>query len=82
MIHFASQTALSWYWLWHPLFGPGYQFYSGVASDISEITLLGGLVAVLKHRNCHQKGCWRLGHNHPEHGFPTCRRHYRRELEA
>jgi hypothetical protein len=52
----ASQTALNFYWLWHPLLGPGYQFWSGVASDISEITLLAGAFAIYKQHNC--KGRW------------------------
>lgn len=54
----------------------GYWFWSGLGSDISEVTLIGMAVALLRHRNCHAKGCWRLGHIDPEHGHPACRRHH------
>lgn len=77
MIHWASQTSLSWYWMWHPLIGPGYQFYSGIGSDLSEITLIGLLLGAWRHVNCEERGCWRPGHRHPEHGRPVCRKHYR-----
>lgn len=65
----------------HPLRFWGYQFWSGVGSDLGELTIVGAIVATAKHKNCHEKGCWRLGHNHPEHGFPVCRKHYKRELQ-
>jgi hypothetical protein len=67
-------------WFWHPLRGLGYQWWSGIGSDIGEITLIGGLVTLLVHHNCEQKGCWRLGHVHPEHGRPVCRAHYHHDL--
>ncbi len=71
----ASQTALNFYWLWHPLIGPGYQFWSGVASDFGELTLLGGLVMAYRHLECHQAGCHRLGRF--AHGqLELCHRHH------
>lgn len=77
MIHlFASATSFSWYWFWHPLAGPGYQFWSGAASDIGEITLIGAVFAWYKHNQCEQEKCWRFGHKHPDHGRPVCRPHY------
>jgi hypothetical protein len=74
-------TAFSTYVL-HVEHGNGYQWWSGAGSDLGEVTLIGLVLAGLKHRNCHEKGCWRLGHSHPEHGFPSCRKHYRRRLEV
>lgn len=71
-----SHTALTWYWVWHPLYGPGYQLWSGILSDIGELTLLAGLIGVYKHVNCEQPRCLRLGHRHPDHGRPVCRKHY------
>jgi hypothetical protein len=65
-----------WSQLLHPLAGNGYQFWSGIGSDAGEAALLGGVVVLLRHRNCHVKGCWRLGHLDPEHGHPACRRHH------
>lgn len=77
MTHFASSTALSWYWLWHPLAGPGYQFWSGIASDIGEVTLIGGLIAIYRSKNCHAHRCWRIGKHHVD-GTPyvVCKRHH------
>lgn len=36
----------------------------------------GVLVTAYKHLNCEESGCWRLGHRHPGHGRPVCRKHY------
>jgi hypothetical protein len=60
----ASATALTWYWLWHPLIGVGYQFWSGIASDIGEVTLIGGMIAIYRKHNCGAPRCLRLG-KHP-----------------
>lgn len=69
-------------WFWHPLGNctpepncKGYQLWSGVASDIGEVTLATGLLVVLKHMNCGNKGCWRMGYRHPEHGHHMCGKH-------
>jgi len=62
--------------LWHPLGGNGYQFWSGVGSDLSELTLLGIAIGAWKHVNCEEPRCWRPGHRHPGHGRPVCRRHF------
>ena len=81
MVHvFASATSLSWYWLWHPLSGPGYQFYSGIGSDLSEMTLVAGMIGLYRHVNCEAPHCWRPGHRHPEHGRPVCKRHYHADV--
>lgn len=55
-----------------------YLFWSGFGSDLGEATLLGAFIAAYRHRNCHVKGCWRLGHPDPEHNFPACRKHHSR----
>lgn len=60
----ASQTALNWYWLWHPLIGPGYQFWSGIASDVSEVTLVGGVGAFYLQHTCKaSRWCPRWAHH-------------------
>jgi hypothetical protein len=70
-----------WHWFLHytgianPA-GRWYAFWSGFGSDLAEITLVAGVIAFLRHRNCHVKGCWRLGHADPEHGWPACRHHH------
>ena len=50
-----------------------YDFWSGIATQAS---LLGGMVALYRHKNCHVTWCWRLGHIDPEHGHPACRHHH------
>jgi hypothetical protein len=57
----------------------GYNFWSGIGSG-SPIFVV--LVGYLHHKNCIEKGCWRIGHASPEHGHPVCRRHTKHEHEA
>lgn len=54
--------------------GAYYGFFSGFGSDLGEVTLLAGVVAVYRHHNCHTKGCWRLA-KHEVAGTPykVCR---------
>jgi hypothetical protein len=57
-----------WYPLQHWLgldsaSGPFYLAWSGFASDLGEVTLIGGLLAVYKRHNCHTRWCWRFGHH-------------------
>lgn len=52
-----------------------YDFWSGIATQMSVVI---GLLAFLKHKNCYHDGCWRLGHPDPEHGHPACKKHHSR----
>jgi hypothetical protein len=64
-------------YFWHPLAGDGYQFWSGIGSDLGELTLIGAIAAWYRMHNCHVNRCWRLSwHPHPDHGHPVCRRHH------
>lgn len=80
-------------WLWRPLAegsgstcstvnhtGCGYAFWSGVGSDIGEITLVTALVATMlglyRHHNCHVAGCHAVGHIDPNVAAPACRKHH------
>lgn len=82
-------------WIWHPL-GlcqgthvvvqgcKGYNFWSGIFSDIGEVSLIGAaftLIAGLYHQhNCHVDGCpWLIFHVHPLHGHPVCEKHWKEE---
>lgn len=38
-----------------------YGFWSGFGSDIGEVVLIGGLITIVRHHNCHVSGCWHLG---------------------
>lgn len=74
MLHWLS-VAINTY-LGHPLTGAGYQWWSGAGSDIGEVTVIGIALGWWRHHNCEERGCWRLGHAHPEHGRPVCRHHF------
>jgi len=64
-------------WLFHPLGGLGYQFWSGIGSDFSEVAILSGFYLLLRKHNCHVKGCWRMQwHEHPDNGHPVCKHHH------
>lgn len=66
-------------WLAHVLgldnaSGVPYLAWSGVGGDLG---IIGALLAVVRHRNCHVHKCWRVG-RHPVAGttFVVCRRHH------
>lgn len=56
---------------------PYYNFWSGLGSDFGEVVLIGGVIQIVRHTNCHVKGCWRVG-KHPVVGTPykVCRVHH------
>jgi hypothetical protein len=66
-------------WLYHTLVFTwqdpgGYNFVSG---PLPNITLIAAAVALMRHHNCHARGCWRLG-RHPVDGtrYIVCRHHH------
>lgn len=74
MIHVAG---LTFYWLWHPLSGIGYQFWSGIGSDFGQLTLITGLAAVYWQHTCHVGRCWRFGRHLTADGqHKLCRKHH------
>lgn len=69
------------HWFWHPLNGNGYQWWSGIGSDLGELSILAAIVttAVMfwRKHECHVDGCHRPAfHPHPDHAHPVCRRHH------
>jgi hypothetical protein len=70
--------AHNWWWWGKHLIGiesasgATYLFWSGFVGDLA---IIWAVVMWYRHRNCHVKGCPRLGHADPEHGHPTCRIH-------
>lgn len=59
--------------------GPGYGFWSGVGSDIGELTLIASVVIFYQHHTCHVSHCWRLAkHAHEQDGvtYQLCRKHH------
>ena len=57
--------------------GRAYGFWSGFGSDLGEITLIGLVAGIIKHQNCHVKGCKSV-FTHPVVGTPfkVCKRHH------
>lgn len=56
--------------------GTAYLAWSGVLSDLSELTLIAAVAAFLRARNCEVKGCWRLGRHATAAGHKVCRVHH------
>jgi hypothetical protein len=66
-----------------PGVAPDGAFWGGIASDLGEVTLVGGLVAVYRKHNCHTRWCFRLGHHDLTDEasgvtYRLCRRHHPR----
>ena len=57
--------------------GHAYAFWSGIGSDIGELTIIGGMIAIYRKHNCHVRGCWRIGRLSVK-GTPyvVCHRHH------
>lgn len=52
-------------------------FYGVVSGWLGDVTLVSGLAVYLYHKNCHVKGCPRLGKHSVAGGkIVTCRRHH------
>lgn len=56
--------------------GPYYGFFSGVGSDLSEVTLLGAIAVMVRRHQCEVRRCWRLGRHKTAAGHAVCRRHH------
>lgn len=72
LIHFLGIDQGQPYGQWN-----NYNFWSGVGSDLGELTLVGGLVALYRKNKCHEARCHRLAKHHVA-GTPytVCRRHH------
>lgn len=51
---------------------PYYNFWSGFGSDVTELLVLVTAIQLLRHANCHTKGCWRIGHKVEGTPFRLC----------
>jgi hypothetical protein len=61
--------------------GHAYAWWSGAGSDIGELAIIGGLAAMLRKHQCHQKGCIRIG-RHTVDGTPWCNRHHQAQRDG
>lgn len=65
------------HWLFHPLIGRGYQFWSGIAGCFISLGLLSGGITAYRHINCHAPWCPRRGvHPTADGQFRLCRKHH------
>lgn len=57
--------------------GAAYGFWSGFGSDLGEVAIIGGVIQLVRHHNCHVKGCPRVGKFQVE-GTPykVCKLHH------
>ena len=59
------------------LSGTYYGFWSGIGSDLGEVTLLAAVVGLWRAHACHVNHCWRIGHRKvPGTDHIACRRHH------
>lgn len=61
------------WWLFEPLHGDGYQFWSGIGSGSP---LLAALVIFLRRHNCHEHRCARMAWHPNADGHPVCKKHH------
>jgi hypothetical protein len=55
--------------------GKWYLFWSGLGSDLGELSILAGMVGIYRKHSCHIDRCWRIGkYRHGE--WLLCRRHH------
>lgn len=52
--------------------GRWYGFWSGFGGDLP---IFGGLYVWLRHHNCHQLHCWRIGRHPYQDGQVYCKHH-------
>ena len=56
--------------------GTWYGFWSGFGGSIPDFLILGSIVTVYRHHNCHVKGCWRLGKAVDGTPYVACPQHH------
>lgn len=74
-------------WLYHFFgiagTGPYYAFWSGLGSDIGELTIFAGMVALIRKHQCHERWCWRYGHYRADElGMMKCRKHMDKKMSS
>ena len=56
--------------------GTWYGFWSGFGGSIPDFLILGSIITVYRHHNCHVKGCLRLGKAVEGTPYLACPRHH------
>jgi len=62
-------------YLFTPLWGNGYNFWSGIGSDFGEVTLIVALITWYVHNQCHVDKCHKIG-RHPFKYYKLCKKHH------
>ena len=55
--------------------GPWYSFWSGFGSDLGEVTIFAGAIAIWRHHSCHVRGCMRVGRSVAGTTYIACPKH-------
>jgi hypothetical protein len=85
LAHIASvPNPLAHLWYWFEVHSgtarggpdPYYNAFSGWISDLGELAILGGMIQLIRHRNCHVKGCWRFGKQVAGTPYLACHGHH------
>lgn len=56
--------------------GPAYLAWSGAVSDLGELALIGGIIALVRKHTCEVHRCWRIGRHDTAAGHTVCRKHH------
>lgn len=56
--------------------GQAYLFWSGFGSDLGELVIVGGIITMVRHHNCHVKGCWLVGRKVEGTPYVACHNHH------
>lgn len=55
--------------------GRWYLAWSGFIPNLVYLSVVGGMVTLVRRHQCHAKWCWRIG-KHVHEGTPWCFRHH------
>lgn len=67
---------ISWTWGGEGQGGANSTGYLITSGPLPDLTMLGLLVGVWRHLNCHTTGCKRIGHRVHGTSYRACRRHH------
>lgn len=56
--------------------GPIYLFFSGIFADLTYLSVIGGMAALVRKHQCEVHGCWRMGKHVTEAQHTVCRHHH------
>lgn len=76
-MHFLLAAGFHFVDFFHPLRYWGYQFWSGIGSDIGELAIVGGLITIVRRIQCQTPWCFRFGRHRTADGLHhLCNKHH------